>query len=256
MEKIQINNKTLRQIGLEAQRLKIPVYLIGGGVRDLLLGLRNLDFDIVAEVNPSKLVQKLARDWKGGVTTHERFKTFVITLRNGRHIDFATARKETYPAPGKLPEVKPSDLKEDVKRRDFTINSLAVSLNRNDFGCIIDLSGGLKDLEKKQLRVLHSRSFRDDPTRILRLARFASRGFRINPGTENLVSKDRRYLPRVSDERISAEVIEILSEEKPSLALGYLKKWGLFETIFPGVKYPKVTKRINKPNTLEKNSLF
>ena len=255
MEKILTSNKTLKQISLEAQRLNLPVYLIGGGVRDLILGKGNLDFDIVAEGNPSKLVQNLAKIWKAGLTSHERFKTFVITLKNGRHVDFATARKENYPAPGKLPVVKPSDLKEDVKRRDFTINSLAVSLNRNDFGCLIDLSGGLKDLRKRQLKILHSRSFRDDPTRILRLARFASRGFRIEPGTEKLLLKDKKHLSQVSDERISSEVIEILGEERPSLALGCLKKWGLFETIFPGVKYSKVITKINRPKTVEKKFL-
>ena len=255
MEKIKINNKSLRKISLEARRLKIPVYLIGGGVRDLILRIGNLDFDIVAEKNPSRLVQRLARFWKAEVTSHERFKTFVITLKNGRHIDFATARKETYLAPGALPVVKQSSLNEDIKRRDFTVNALAVSLNMDDFGNLIDIAGGLKDLQKRQLKVLYSRSFRDDPTRILRLARFASRGFRIKPETEKLVYKDKKYLPQVSDERIAAEIIEILQEERPSSALENLMKWGLFETIFPGAKYSKVITKINKPNSIENKFL-
>lgn len=256
MKKIIINNGMLRQIGREAQKLNIPAYLIGGAVRDLILRKKSLDFDIVVEGDPSKLVRKLAREWKSGVISHERFGTFVMTLRNGRHIDFATARKETYPAPGKLPVVKPSSLKEDVKRRDFTVNSMAVSLNKKDFGCLIDIAGGFDDLRKKELRVLHARSFRDDPTRILRLARFASRGFRVNPNTERLLLKNRKYLSKVSDERVSAEIFEILDEQKPALAFSFLKKWGLFESIFPGASYSKAVSKINKPKTVEKRFLL
>jgi len=255
-KKLKFADSLLAEISRKAQTLGIPAYLVGGAVRDKILGKKTLDLDIVCLGNPSRLVKNLARKWRAEVKSHPKFRTYVMTLKNGRHVDFATARKETYRLPGQLPLVKPGTLKDDILRRDFTINSLAISLNKRDFGELVDLAGGLKDLEKKQLRVLHPKSFRDDPTRILRLARFASRGLKIGPETEAMVSRAKNNLNRVSAERVSREIIEILDEPRPSLAMKNLKRWGLFETIFPGTKFSRVLEKIDKAKTLDKRFLI
>ncbi len=251
MQRLRINNSRLREITLFAGRTSLPVYLVGGAVRDLILGSKNLDFDIVSVGSPSSLVRKLAKKWNADVRSFGRFKTFAVNLRDGSHIDFATARKEVYASPGKLPEVTESSLADDILRRDFTINALAVSLNKEDFGLLIDLCGGTRDLKTGVLRVLHNKSFKDDPTRILRLARFISRGFKVDHKTERQVLRYRNFISRISDERISKEVLEILDEKKPSLAFKFLKKRGLYEKILPGVNYASVINRIDRPKTLE-----
>ncbi|MCX5781762.1 MAG: hypothetical protein NT145_03520 [Elusimicrobia bacterium] len=256
MKFIKIKNITLRKIGYWGKKFGLPVYLIGGSVRDILIEKKSLDFDIAVEGNPVRLVRKIADILKAEIKSHSRFKTFVVELPNGHHIDFATTRKEKYPLPGQLPIVKRSNLKEDILRRDFTINALAVSLNHKDFGRVIDFCGGLDDLKKRVLKVLHPLSFRDDPTRILRLAKFASRGFKIEKKTEKLIFKHKAFMSKVSDERISKEIIEIFSERKSSKALKYFKKWNLFNVIFPGVEFSKIINKIDKPKTIEQKLII
>jgi tRNA nucleotidyltransferase/poly(A) polymerase len=204
-------------------------------VRDLLLKRQNLDRDIVVEGDPGGLVRFLEKRWKGKVCAHDRFGTYVLHLPDGEHIDIATARTETYPGPAVLPVVCPGKLENDLFRRDFTMNALALPLSGSCAGRIIDLHGGLEDLGRGLLRTLHAKSFRDDPTRILRLARFAGRGFKIDRETARRIAKDRKHIRLLSDERVREELLAILAEKDPLPSLQFLQRWGVLKTAFPGI---------------------
>lgn len=204
-------------------------------MRDLLLGARGYDWDIVVEGDPAPLVKHLAAAWRADITAHPAFGTWVLALTGGRHVDIAAARTETYPFSGSLPKVTFSTIENDLFRRDFTINALALPLRPG--GPVIDLHGGLRDLERKTLRVLHPASFRDDPTRIFRLARFAGRGFSVSAATSALVAKDKRYIRRISAERVREELLAILAEPDPYPALAFLRRWGVWGMVLPGIPF-------------------
>jgi tRNA nucleotidyltransferase (CCA-adding enzyme) len=176
-------------IGDAASSLNMVAYAVGGLVRDLLLGQPNFDLDFVIEGAAGELAEKLCRDFGEKfelLATHERFQTATLKVRGDleREIDLSTARTEFYEFPAALPEVEPSKLEQDLLRRDFTINALAVCINPERFGDLIDLFAGLRDLEKKVIRILHPFSFIEDPTRIVRAARFAGRfGFHFDTRT-------------------------------------------------------------------------
>ncbi|MFC1630994.1 hypothetical protein ACFL2I_00360, partial [Candidatus Omnitrophota bacterium] len=165
----------IRKIGAIGQDHGFPAYLVGGFIRDLLLGADNLDLDIVVEGDGLRFASLLQERIVLKVTGHKRFGTATITLPSGFKIDLASARRESYAHPAALPSVSQSSIKEDLFRRDFTINALAMAINRDDFGRLLDLLAGQQDLIKKKIRVLHDRSFIDDPTRIIRAIRFAQR---------------------------------------------------------------------------------
>ena len=148
----------------------VPVYLVGGAVRDLLLGGRPLDLDLVVEGDPAPVAAALG----GDVRTHDRFGTATVSI-DGFTYDLARSRRETYAQPGALPDVSPAPLSEDLLRRDFTVNALAIALTGELGGTLQAAPLGLEDLRRRSLRVLHDASFIDDPTRALRLARYASR---------------------------------------------------------------------------------
>ncbi|MEA1928822.1 MAG: hypothetical protein U9N73_11510, partial [Candidatus Auribacterota bacterium] len=158
----------LRSIGRLADKLGWKVYCVGGSVRDLLLDKSIFDLDILVEEHGLKFARRFARAEKGFSKLYRRFATAMVILPGGIKIDITTTRGESYSEPGALPQVIPGNLEEDIRRRDFTINTLAFSLNRDKFGRLIDFTGGLEDLKKKIIRVLHADSFRDDPTRIFR----------------------------------------------------------------------------------------
>lgn len=219
--------RKLLEAGRCADRLGISAWLVGGTVRDLLLGQPSFDWDIVVEGDPTPLVNDLASRWNAGVLAHEQFGTFVLAFGRGRHADIATARTERYPKPGVLPLVTFSTLKDDLFRRDFAMNAIALSLNRASLGELTDLHGGLRDIELRRLRVLHPASFRDDPTRIFRLARFAGRGFRVAPDTLRQVKPNLAYLSCTSIERVREELLAILAEPDPGPALRALYRWGV-----------------------------
>src|SRR6187200_3214815 len=164
------------------QAAEDPVYLVGGAVRDLLLGRGSSDIDLVVVGDAGKLAARLGAE----TVEHERFATAKVEL-DGHEVDIATARTEAYPSPGALPVVEPADsIEADLGRRDFTINAMAVPLSGGDG--LIDPHGGRADLENGLLRVLHARSFEDDPTRAIRAARYAARlGLRLEDETEALL---------------------------------------------------------------------
>jgi tRNA nucleotidyltransferase (CCA-adding enzyme) len=195
-----------------------PAYLVGGAVRDLLLGRRRADIDVVVEGPVDEIAHRLG----GSVRSHERFATATVSV-DGLEVDLATARSETYPRPGALPEVRPATLADDLRRRDFTVNAMAWPLGGDD---LVDLHGGLADLGSGVLRVLHERSFEDDPTRALRAARYAARhGLELEPGTETLLR--RADLGTVSSERVDAELRKLAAEPEPRRGFELLGAWGL-----------------------------
>ncbi|HUC07357.1 MAG TPA: hypothetical protein VMR96_04645 [Solirubrobacterales bacterium] len=199
-----------------------PVYLVGGAVRDLLLGRGRADIDLVVEGDATALGRRLGVE----VTSHERFGTAKVKL-DGHEVDIASARSESYPHPGALPVVEPSaELADDLRRRDFTINAMAIPLQGESR--LIDPHGGQADLAARQLRVLHQGSFVDDPTRAIRAARYASRfGFRLEQRTAELLRQAN--LGAVSADRREAELLRLAAEPGASRGFALLAEWGLLE---------------------------
>lgn len=199
------------------------VYLVGGAVRDLLLGQARGDIDVVVVGDPLELATALGAET---LAEHGRFATAKVEL-DGHEIDIATARTETYERPGALPSVSPADsIEADLGRRDFTINAMAVSLARP--GELIDPHGGRADLEAGQLRVLHAGSFTDDPTRAVRAARYAAR-FGLEVETETAELLRRTELGTVSEDRRRAELHRLAGEPSGPEGFALLAEWGLVE---------------------------
>jgi tRNA nucleotidyltransferase (CCA-adding enzyme) len=197
-----------------------PAYLVGGAVRDLLLGSTDrADIDVVVEGDVGPIADALG----GEARSHERFGTATVTA--GELVaDLATARAESYGRPGALPEVRPAKLADDLARRDFTVNAMAIPLR--DEPQLIDPHGGRADLERRTLRVLHERSFIDDPTRALRAARYAARlGFELDPATEELLREVD--LGTVSEDRREAELYKLAAERRARSGFDLLDEWGL-----------------------------
>jgi tRNA nucleotidyltransferase (CCA-adding enzyme) len=215
------------------------VHVIGGAVRDLLLGGRPTDLDLVVEGDAAAVAQRLG----GRAVVHDRFGTSTVSL-DGFTYDIACTRAETYAHPGALPDVTPATLEQDLRRRDFTVNAIAIALD----GRVIALPGALDDLEARVLRVLHDRSFLDDPTRLLRLARYASRlGFQIEPHTLELLRGAVRSgaLGTVSGQRIGAELRLLARERDPVEAFEMLHELELDTAIEPsfGLTDPELARR-------------
>jgi tRNA nucleotidyltransferase (CCA-adding enzyme) len=199
-----------------------PVYLVGGAVRDLLLGRARGDIDLVVVGDAGALATRLGAD----VVEHERFATAKVKL-DGHEIDIASARAETYPQPGALPMVELAvDLEADLSRRDFTINAMAIPLQGDRE--LVDPHGGQADLDAGLLRVLHPRSFEDDPTRALRAARYAARfDFEVEP--ETLALLRAANLGTVSADRQQADLLRLAAESEPARGFRLLAEWGLVE---------------------------
>jgi tRNA nucleotidyltransferase (CCA-adding enzyme) len=196
----------------ELSALDLPrgegVYLVGGTVRDILLGRQGFDVDIAVQGDALAFANRLG----GEVTGHGRFGTAVVRFSDGRHWDVVTARRETYREPAALPDVEAGTIEDDLARRDFTVNAMAASLGE-DFGRIIDPHGGRADLEDGVVRVLHPGSFVDDPTRIFRAVRYEARlGFRMDAETERLARDGLPGTRLLSARRMTEELVAILSE--------------------------------------------
>lgn len=235
-----------------ARELGYSTYLVGGFVRDLVIGQANLDIDIVVEGDAIRLAQNLAQQYGGRVHTHTRFGTAKWILGEGSaiapfdsrvgdrlpreeqnlHLDFATARTEFYEYPSALPDVERSSIKLDLHRRDFTINALALCLDPERYGALLDPYGGEFDLQRGIVRVLHNLSFIEDPTRILRAVRFEQRfAFTIEARTAQLIDDARNLLDKVSGQRLRNELDLIFNEAEPERALGRLQQLGVLEKI-------------------------
>lgn len=223
-----------------ADQKKFPAYLVGGFVRDLLLKRKNLDLDVVLEADGIAFAQDLACVLQARMVTHRRFGTATLYTPQHFKIDIATARKEYYPYPAALPVIVPSCLRDDLFRRDITINTLAISLSQDDFGRLIDFFGGLPDLNKGVIRVLHPKSFLDDPTRILRVVRFQKRfDFRIERNTLSYLklAVKKGMLHRVQPHRIRDELISLLSEDKAPYQIKRLHSLCGFDFLEKGINF-------------------
>ena len=195
------------------------LYLVGGVVRDLLLGRSNFDLDLVVEGDAISLAQRLIRVKPGKIIVHPRFNTAKIKWSEWS-VDLTTARSETYVKPGALPRVKFGSISDDLFRRDFTINAMAVYLSPGRYGELIDLYGGRNDLEHKLIRILHENSFTDDATRIWRGLRYEQRlNFQLERTTLELLERDVPMLDTISGDRIRHELELILAEEYPEKVL-------------------------------------
>ena len=223
------------QVGQVADALSMPAYLVGGCVRDLLLGRPAKDVDIVVEGDAPSLAQALVRRFGGRSVVHSAFGTAHWETEQAT-IDLASARVEWYEAPAALPRVHHAEIRRDLYRRDFTVNAMAISLSAESRGALLDPFGGFRDLRQGVLRVLHGLSFHDDPTRALRAARFAARfDFKLAPQTLGLLRAARRggVLDALGKERLGAELDRILSELEVVQALRLLREWELLDLLHP-----------------------
>ncbi|MFN2611757.1 MAG: hypothetical protein ABR536_00125 [Solirubrobacterales bacterium] len=201
----------------------VNAFLVGGAVRDALLGAGRADLDVVVEGELTQLAEALG----GELREHQRFSTATLVLEGSLQVDIARSRAEDYQRPGALPDVRPAPLADDLSRRDFTVNAMAIPLAGG--GELIDAQGGLEDLRAGVLRVLHPRSFSDDPTRALRAARYAARlGLELETRTDELL-RATTDLTTISADRLDAELKKIAAEPEAARALELLGEWGVLE---------------------------
>ena len=218
-----------------------PIYAVGGYIRDLLLGVRTIDIDLVVEGDAVAVARRLGQDLKTVVTPHPRFRTARLRLAEGIILDLATARSERYPQSGALPEVRPASLREDLARRDFSINAMAARLGRHRFGPLIDPLGGADDLRRGRIRVLHDGSFIDDPTRIFRAARFEARyRFVFTRSTRRLIKAavGGRIMTNVAGSRIFTELLLITKESSAPRVIRRLSDLGVLARVHAKLAWP------------------
>jgi len=232
-----LSTKLFRTITNEAAVLGQPVYLVGGYVRDLLMKRATKDIDIMTVGSGIDLAERVAASLgvRNGVTVYKNFGTAMLRYRD-TDIEFVGARKESYQRDSRKPEVEVGTLEDDQLRRDFTINAMAISLNSENPGILIDPFGGTADLEKRILRTPMNPdiTFSDDPLRMMRAIRFATQlGFKIEPGTFEALVRNRERIEIVSAERIADELNKIILCPKPSVGFILLEESGLLPLIFP-----------------------
>ncbi len=217
---------------------RLALYLVGGSVRDLLLDRPTLDVDLILEGDAPALARRAAAELRDArCLVHAAFGTATLRGPDFR-LDIATARAETYERPGALPTVHPGSLRDDLFRRDFTVNTIALALTDGRHSTIIDPFDGRSDLDAGLLRVLHDGSFRDDATRILRGVRYESRlGFRFEPQTLRLLRRDVRYLGTISGPRIREELARTLREPEPERILLRLQELAALSAIHPTLTF-------------------
>jgi tRNA nucleotidyltransferase (CCA-adding enzyme) len=230
----------LSDIAAQASSLGMPCYLVGGFVRDLILQKPVNDLDVIVEGNAVRLGDGLVKKYGGKLTVHPKFATAIWDAPKFDAIDLITARSETYEHAGALPAIKPSNIDDDLRRRDFTINALALRLDGDHSGEVIDPLGGQDDLARGIIRVLHPRSFVDDPTRIFRAVRYEQRyGFKIDDETLSLINQESLgVLSTLSGERIRHEIDLIFEEQSAALILSRLKELRVLDTFnLPGFEH-------------------
>ena len=228
----------LRRVGELADEQGLPCFAVGGLPRDLLLKRPTSDVDIMVEGHGPTFARRLAEALRGEASVEERFLTAKVELPDGTALDVASARQETYPRPGALPEVSPASAQAELARRDFSINALAVRLGGAHFGELFDPLGGADDIRAGWIRALHPRSFWDDPTRLWRAFRFAGRyGFQLEPSTAE-AARDaiaQGVLKSISGERLGAEIRLVLGEPSPLAALRLARDYGALQQIADGL---------------------
>ncbi len=235
--KHKLNHPIFHQISQVAESTGLETYVIGGFVRDLLLGIPSKDMDFVVAGSGIEFAQKVGEHLgcRRNVVVYRNFGTAMLRYK-GTELEFVGARKESYDRNSRKPIVENGTIDDDQKRRDFTINALAISMNQQNYGELTDPFGGLSDLENKIIRTPLDPdiTFSDDPLRMLRAVRFACRlGFKIEPKTEEALFRNRERLQIVSKERICEELNKIMATNKPSTGFIQLEKSGLLELIIP-----------------------
>ncbi|MDD5477146.1 MAG: CCA tRNA nucleotidyltransferase [Candidatus Omnitrophica bacterium] len=250
LEKLPPELKKIIDLAAEvSQETAMPAYLVGGFLRDLILGVANFDIDITVEGSGIIFAQKLAKKLKSGIRIHERFGTATLTLDNCLKVDIATTRKEKYPSCACLPVVSSGSLKEDLMRRDFTINAMAVSIAQDNEQKLIDPFGGKEDLKSGRIRILHDLSFKDDPTRILRAIRFEQRfDFKIEPKTLALLKEaiGAGLLSKAHAHRTRDDLILMLKERDPLKQIKRLGDLGGLSFLSDKLKFGKSTQDLFK----------
>ena len=246
-----IEQKLLDMAELAALNSSVKLYLVGGPVRDLLLGKLNHDLDFLIEGEIDLFIQEFNKITNSEPINSSQFKTFKYNLYENE-IDIALARTEIYPHPGSLPKITPSTIHEDLYRRDFTINALAIKLFPKPYK-IIDPLNGFDELKNKSIKIIHDKSFQDDPTRIFRTLRYTSRlDFAIDKTTHKAIKRDMQHIKDISGQRIKNELFKFLSEPNIYKSLSYLSVYNVLKVIninFPSnitfVQYLKKFKHIN-----------
>ncbi|MBI2856371.1 MAG: CCA tRNA nucleotidyltransferase [Chloroflexi bacterium] len=225
----------LRSAGEIALEEGMPLYLVGGAVRDLLLGRPLEDLDLVVEGDAETLAYVVAKRLSGEVVARSQFSTAKLKV-DGLSLDLVTARRESYPRPGALPQVVPGTMKDDLARRDFSINAMAFPIHKMPGGELLDPHGGMEDLQRGLIRVLHERSFIDDATRILRALRYEQRlGFRLEESTEALLRRDLSMLDTISGDRLRKEIHLWIRERRPCPLLLRAYHLGVLGAIHPSL---------------------
>ncbi|MDR1730459.1 MAG: CBS domain-containing protein [Synergistaceae bacterium] len=235
----------LRRIGEKAESLNMRAYIVGGAVRDILMGNRNIDFDLCVEGDAETLVNA----WKEPgcrCVVHGRYKTGTITFPNGVKVDIATTRREFYEYAAAMPEVSSDSLKQDLARRDFRINAMAVSLSSNDWGTLTDFYDGRRDLREGILRILHNLSFVEDPTRILRGIRLEQRlNLTFEDNTLRLLQSAVKggLLQKLTDVRVRTELQIHFKEKRPLKIAARMQELSIWESLFPGFRFGGTAKK-------------
>jgi tRNA nucleotidyltransferase (CCA-adding enzyme) len=237
---------TLTETINAARRRSLSLYLVGGSVRDLLLERSHLDVDLAVEGDATSLAEELAAAVGARLAAHHRFGTASLRLAAGQaggpdiRLDLAQTRDERYDRPGTLPSVRPAAIAQDLARRDFTVNALALGLAGEQAGRLLDPYDGQRDLAARRLRVLHGRSFQDDATRILRGLRYEGRlGFRFEATTQRVLCRDIPYLETISGPRLRRELLAILAEHRPERILAHAQALGVLPALHPALSFDR-----------------
>ncbi len=235
-------HKKLEEISYLSNKLNLSSYLVGGTVRDLFQdGLDRYDCDVTVSGGDVKpLAALLQSQWKCELQSYPAFLTHTLQFSDRTYLDIVTAREEKYSKPAALPVVIRGTLLADLLRRDFSINAMALSLNKNSWGELMDPLGGLMDLKNKKLKILHAKSFEEDPTRIFRAAKFLCRfGFRLKKETEAAlkIAIQEKIIAKLSGDRIRLEIEKIIKEREPFPVFKQLKQWRALEQIDPKLKW-------------------
>jgi len=237
----------LRALGNLADEGGVSLYLVGGVARDLLLKCKNWDLDLTVEGDGVAFARLVADRYRAGLAVFERFATARLTFPDGLKVDIATTRRESYAQPALLPTVQPALIEEDLSRRDFTINAIAVRLNPQQFGRVLDPYGGRHDLKARTIRVLHAGCFLDDPTRIFRAIRFEQRfGFRLEPTTLRLLAQaaSTNLIQQLSGPRLQNEILLLFAERDPVRTIARLEQLKLLRFIHRRLAYTKNIKHV------------
>lgn len=240
-------------IGVYAKKLGLQAWIVGGAVRDFYLNRPTEDMDLTFDRTQDSVAGFCVRNWLGEKQKFPQFGTFQINLNNGYKLDLARLRTETYERPGALPTVSfTTDIKQDLFRRDFTVNAWAVSILPDSFGKSVDPYGAKKDIDKGLIRVLHEKSFLDDPTRMFRAVRFAGRfGWKLAPKTERLLREavDQEYPLLLSSRlRLAKELVKILQEPNAKRIFELMDKYDLLKFAYPNVKWIPALERTTDPH--------